>query len=98
MEFVTSLPLEVKPCQLGHPSESPKWLWHPVGHVSLKLIFFFFLPPFLLLLEICQVPLGEAADSRQEALGQSGGSSGVKDTYRETFPRRLLQPEGGKGS
>lgn len=45
MEFVTSLPLQVKPCQLEHPSVSPKWLWHPVGHVSLKLIFFFLLPP-----------------------------------------------------
>lgn len=45
IEFVTSLPLEVKSCQLGHPSVSPKWLWHPVGHVSLKLIFLSPPPP-----------------------------------------------------
>lgn len=84
IEFVTSLPLEVKSCQLGHPSVSPKWLWHPVGHVSLKLIFLS--PPLLLLLcffllllfEICQVPLREAVDSQRKPLGQSGGGKRCK--------------------
>lgn len=57
MEFVTFLPLEVKSCRLSHLSASLKWLWHPLGHVSLKLIFFFFF-------KICQVPLREQADSR----------------------------------
>lgn len=83
IEFVTSLPLEVKSCQLGHPSVSPKWLWHPVGHVSLKLIFLS--PPLLLLcffllllFEICQVPLREAVDSQRKPLGQSGGGKRCK--------------------
>lgn len=59
MEFVTFLPREVKSCRLSHLSASLKWLWHPLGHVSLKLIFFF--------LRICQVPLRERADSRPRA-------------------------------
>lgn len=42
MEFVTFLPLQVKSCRLSHLSASLKWLWHPLGHVSLKLIFFYF--------------------------------------------------------
>lgn len=28
--------------QLGHPSAPHKWLWHPAGHGSFKLIWFFF--------------------------------------------------------
>lgn len=55
IEFVTFLPLEVKSCRLSHLSGSLKWLWHPLGHVSLKLIFF----------KICQVPLRDGVDSQQ---------------------------------
>lgn len=55
IEFVTFLPLEVKSCRLSHLSGSLKWLWHPLGHVSLKLIFF----------KICQVPLRDEVDSQQ---------------------------------
>lgn len=55
IEFVTFLPLEVKSCRLSHLSGSLKWLWHPLGHVSLKLIFF----------KICQVPLRDRVDSQQ---------------------------------
>lgn len=55
IEFVTFLPLEVKSCRLSHLSGPLKWLWHPLGHVSLKLIFF----------KICQVPLRDGVDSQQ---------------------------------
>lgn len=55
IEFVTFLPREVKSCRLSHLSGTLKWLWHPLGHVSLKLIFF----------KICQVPLRDGVDSQQ---------------------------------
>lgn len=64
MEFVTSLPLEVKSCHAQASFSIPEVALAPSGACELKINFFSPPPVFFLLLQICQVPLREVVDSQ----------------------------------